>query len=63
MGEMRRVLPNDVKRGFRYRDRIGEIRVMAVADGYAMCRRPGAVPFIKMVAEVVLAATAGGPQT
>jgi len=29
-----------------------EARVMAVADGYAMCRRPGCMPFVITVREV-----------
>ena len=27
----------------------GEVRVMAVAEGYAMCRRPGCIPFVVRV--------------
>lgn len=46
-----------VKAGFVYHDRIGKIRVMAVAENYAMCRRPGAIPFVKSIAEVILDAT------
>lgn len=30
----------------------GEVRVMAVAEGYAMCRRPGCVPFVVSVKEM-----------
>lgn len=35
------------KRGDKYRDDHGVITVMAVADGYCMCRRPGKIPFIR----------------
>jgi hypothetical protein len=41
-----------IERGCRFDDGKGEIRVMAVADGYAMCRRRGASPFILTVKEV-----------
>lgn len=37
--------------GERVRDQHGEIRCMAFADGYVMCRRKGAMPFVKPVAE------------
>ncbi len=30
----------------------GEVRVMAVADGYAMCRRPGCAPFVVAVSDI-----------
>jgi hypothetical protein len=43
----------DIQRGFKFYDS-GEIRVMAVADGYAMCRRPGAAPFIRSLGDIVL---------
>ncbi len=28
-------------------DKHGKIRIMATADGYAMCRRPGLMVFVK----------------
>lgn len=40
-----------VKRGDRTIDEHGEIRVMAVADGYVMVRRPGCLPFVLSVKE------------
>lgn len=45
--------PIEVTRGFRFNDHIGEIRVMIVQDGYAMVRRPGAMPFVKSVKEIL----------
>lgn len=30
----------------------GEVRVMAVAEGYAMCRRRGCIPFVANVTEM-----------
>lgn len=38
--------------GFRFGDGIGEIRVMAIAEGYAMCRRPRAVPFVRSIKDI-----------
>lgn len=32
-------------------DRIGEMRLIAAADGYAMIRRPGSVPIVMPLAE------------
>lgn len=31
---------------------IKKIRVMAVAEGYVMCRRPGAMPFVMAVTQL-----------
>lgn len=33
-----------------YRDAAGEVRVMAVAEGYVMARRKGCMPFLETVA-------------
>lgn len=41
-----------VKAGDRFSDEHGNMRVMAVAQGYAMCRRTGCTPFVRTVAEV-----------
>lgn len=41
-----------IAKGLRFRDRLGDLRVMAVAEGYAMVRRPHAIPFIMTVKEV-----------
>lgn len=38
--------------GARFRDDYGPIRVIAVCEGYAMCRRPRCVPFVRTVKEV-----------
>jgi len=35
----------------RYDDH-SNVRVMAIADGYVMIRRPGCIPFIKTVKEL-----------
>lgn len=43
-----------IKRGFKFADAFGEFRVMAVADGYAMIRRPGCQPTVKSVREIIL---------
>lgn len=40
------------KRGDEYKDDHGTIRVMAVADGYCLCRRPGRMPFVRTEKEV-----------
>jgi hypothetical protein len=37
------------KRGEVYADHIGIVRVMTVADGYVMARRPRAYPFVRSV--------------
>lgn len=39
MGKLTEPLPKN------WEDRIGPIRVMGVVEGYAMVRRPGAMPF------------------
>lgn len=44
-----------IKVGFKYFDQRGEFRVMAVAEGYYMCRRKGAMPAIFMVKDLVSA--------
>lgn len=43
---------DDVKRGQVRRDHHAEYNVMAVADGYAMVRRKGAMPFVLPVKTV-----------
>lgn len=43
----------DVKRGLKYYDQWGEFKVMAVADGYYMCRRPRCIPTIFAVKDLV----------
>lgn len=42
----------EVRRGTRFTDAYGEVRVLAVADGYAMCRRPMSMPFVYSVRDV-----------
>lgn len=32
-------------------DKTGKIRIMTSADGYCMCRRPGAIPFVMKIKE------------
>ena len=44
---------DDIKVGFRYFDQWGEFRVMAVAEGYYMCRRKGCCPAIFSVKDLV----------
>jgi hypothetical protein len=39
------ITEKDIVKGFRYADNHGEIRVMAVADGWVLARRPRMVPF------------------
>lgn len=41
-----------VKEGTIITDHIGKARVMAVADGYAMCRRRNCLPFVVRVKEL-----------
>lgn len=36
----------DVKIGDRYRDPYGTMRVIAIAEGWSMVRRKGAMPFV-----------------
>lgn len=38
--------------GYTWQGALGEYVVMAVADGYAMCRRPGCMPFVLTVKEI-----------
>jgi len=38
--------PNVRPKDFWY-DTVGKIRIMAVGDGYAMCRRPHCMPFVE----------------
>lgn len=39
----------------------GEFRVMAVADGYAMLRRPGCIPFVAVLNALAAAGAAQPP--
>lgn len=48
---MHRLSYHDWKR-CQWEDEYGIIRVMVVAEGYAMCRRPGAVPFVIAVKHI-----------
>lgn len=41
-----------IRAGYTWEGEYGPIVVMAVADGYAMCRRPGCIPFIRTVKEI-----------
>lgn len=41
-----------IEPGYTWLDERGPIRVMAVADGYAMCIRPGCVPFVLSIAKI-----------
>jgi hypothetical protein len=40
-----------IEPGYMWRDEHGPMRVMAVVDGYAMCRRPGCMPFVRAVSD------------
>jgi hypothetical protein len=42
----------EIKSGDKYNDGISLMRVIAVAEGYAMCRRKGCMPVIQTVKEV-----------
>ncbi len=44
-------MKEEVSRGDTITDYLSKIIILAVADGYVMCRRPGAIPFIKSVKE------------
>jgi hypothetical protein len=55
---VREALYAHVKPGARFRDEVGEFRVMAVAEGWAMCRRKGCSPFVRSVRDI---ATRGTP--
>lgn len=39
----------------------GQFRVMAVAEGYAMCRFKGCVPHVRRVIEMLITCTLVGP--
>ncbi len=39
------------KRGDRVEDATSKITIMAVADEYVMCRRPGCTPFVRTIQE------------
>lgn len=41
-----------VKPGQFRRDQHGELRVMAICEGYAMCRRPRSAPHVRLVREL-----------
>ena len=41
-----------IQPGYTWQDDISPIRVMAVADGYAMVRRPGCLPFVVALAGI-----------
>lgn len=41
-----------IEAGYTWSDDLGPVRVMAVAEGYAMCRRPGVMPFIMAVTAI-----------
>ncbi len=42
-----------IEPGYVWTDHHGPIRVMAIADGYAMCRRPGATPFVRWIRDIM----------
>mgnify|MGYP003424313920 FL=1 len=44
---------DDIRVGFRYFDQWGEFRVMAVAEGWYMCRRKGATAVCFKVKDLV----------
>lgn len=44
---------NQIIVGMVFKDKHGEFRVMARADGYAMCRRPRCSPFVKSETELI----------
>lgn len=43
---------SNIKPGLRLSDEHGAMRVMAVAEGYVMLRRPRATPFVRSVKEI-----------
>jgi hypothetical protein len=45
--------PVDIQSGFRWYDIHGQVRVMAVADGYVMARRPGCGPFVVSIKTII----------
>lgn len=46
------MVSHEIERGFKFTDALGQVKVMAVADGWAMCRRPYAAPFVIRVNQV-----------
>lgn len=45
---------SEIKAGFKFKDTIGEIRVLAVAEGHAMVRRPHSYPFTISLKDIAL---------
>lgn len=43
----------DIKAGAKFSDVIGEIRIMAVAEKYAMVRRKGCMVFVLSFKEII----------
>jgi hypothetical protein len=41
-----------IEPGYTWHDAHGPMRVIAIADGYAMCRRPGCIPFVRSIADL-----------
>ena len=41
-----------IKKSDRFKDSGGVFKVMAVADGWCMCRRPACLPFVRSAKEV-----------
>ena len=52
---MKAFTKDDIKVGFKYFDQWGEFRVMAIAEGYYMCRRKGCYPTLFKVNDLVKA--------
>lgn len=47
------VVKEDIKKDAVFTDSLGRFKVMAVADGYAMCRRSRAMPFVLRLHDLI----------
>ncbi len=42
----------EIEPGYTWSDDLGPMRVIAVAEGYALCRRQGCLPFVRAVSDL-----------
>jgi hypothetical protein len=51
--------PKDLQVGYTFKDKYGTFRIMAIVDGYAMARRPNAIPFTITLKAIILRLKSG----
>ena len=44
---------NELKVGQRYKGKLLEVRIMAIVEGYVMCRHKGCMPFVESVKDFI----------